>query len=248
MLNPAAMGYQSCVLCHGHPHLGWVDLAAVVPEITAQAPQSQLDAVANTDWKLLDARYRVGATAYGKLVAVDGPAILGSLAASSTGAGAGIGIPALWVSLDRAASDLTTLGSHGQVDRPTLTTRTLVDCGTSREQAKALEDAILTASMAAAAGGGGLAGNGGNLQRAERIAGYDVLGSARQEGNVFTRVIVSLRGPMVGQNRIAGSPLRLRAFFQALANEARAAGATQLRIRGAFIQNDLESVRKLGFP
>jgi RHS repeat-associated protein len=149
----AAAGYQSCVLCHGHPHLGWPDLAAT-PSLWPDAPLSQRLAIATTDFGAYNRRYRTSVGAISTMVVRDYPAVIGSLALTATGAGAGVGVPALLVSVDTTFTDFGTFVSGGDVG-PTVTTRMLADTGLSDFDKKVLQDTLLLL------GAGGLSLRGG---------------------------------------------------------------------------------------
>jgi RHS repeat-associated protein len=129
----AAQGYQSCIMCHGHPYLGWQNIAGS-PELINLAPMSQKVVIASTDFKRLDDKYKNGVkglvqTGLGIAATVGGTLV--------TIGGNPAGPVAMFVGADMTVSGFVAYTTGGEKQRELLTKRLLVEVyGLSPEEAE----------------------------------------------------------------------------------------------------------------
>jgi hypothetical protein len=130
-------GYQSCVLCHGHPFLGWVDLAAT-PSNWIYAPSDQRLQTLTAPWGKWDERFATRATGY--LMFSTAPVTIyfsGTAMISGGGFGTVFGFGGTWIGLDQATSG--GVGYFGGTYRQTLTSRVLSASGFDRDSVEGVE-------------------------------------------------------------------------------------------------------------
>jgi hypothetical protein len=140
----------------------------------------------------------------GKMVVVDAPLVLAGLSASATGAGAGIGLPVLFVAMDRLTSDLAAATSGGTVERPTITSRLLAEEGVGPIQSEAIEQGILLFAGAAAPKTGGVPRSGTLVSEADPNAVLRNLTPGEQADLV--RFLQKQGGTAIAENA-SGAPL-----------------------------------------
>jgi hypothetical protein len=135
-LNPAAFGYQGCVLCHGSPNesLGWVNI--IEGGGWSRAPASQRFGVLSAPWKHWEEKTQAGLEGMFIELPAEALGVVFSSAATLTGNPAGVfGIGA---SLDQMGSTLVKLQTGGEGQRESQMSRFFQAQGISKQESDAL--------------------------------------------------------------------------------------------------------------